>query len=99
MAVRLSSASARRLGALAETANVHISPHNPSGPVAMAATAHAAVTMPSFSILGYAFGEADWRERLIEPAESIQDGFYQVSDAPGLGVRLDETTNAAHAAL
>ena len=78
----------RRIAALAEPAHVQIAPHNPSGPVATAATVHAAAAMPNFTILEYAFGEVDWREALIEPTEHIADGFYEVPDAPGLGIRL-----------
>jgi galactonate dehydratase len=87
----------RHIGAMAEAAHVQIAPHNPSGPVAMAATVHAAAAMPAFTILEYAFGEADWRESLVEPAESIVGGCYTVPDTPGLGLRLNETTLAAHA--
>jgi galactonate dehydratase len=87
----------RRIAAMAESAQVQIAPHNPSGPVAMAATAHAAVTMPNFGILEYAFGEVDWRERLVDPAETLVDGYYTPTDAPGLGLRLDEATLAEHA--
>jgi galactonate dehydratase len=87
----------RHIAALAEPAHVQVAPHNPSGPVALAATAHAAVTMPNFTILEYAFGEVDWREQLVEPAESIVDGFYTPPDTPGLGVRLNQTVLAEHA--
>ena len=86
----------KRIGAMAEPAHVQIAPHNPSGPVAMAATVHAAATMPNFGILEYAFGEVPWRETLIEPAERIRDGFYEVSDAPGLGVRLNPEVVESH---
>ena len=89
-------AELRHIAAMAEPAHVHIAPHNPSGPVAMAATAHAAATMPNFTTLEYAFGEVDWRESLIEPAESIIDGFYAVPDAPGLGVRLNQSVLREH---
>ena len=82
-------AELRRIAAMAEPAHVQVAPHNPSGPVAMAATVHACAAMPNFSILEYAFGEVDWRAHLIEPAERLVDGFYDVPDAAGLGVRLN----------
>jgi galactonate dehydratase len=91
-------AELRRIAAMAETAHVQVAPHNPSGPVAMAATVHACATMPNFAILEYAFGEADWRETLVEPAEAIVDGYYTVPDAPGLGVRLNEEVVRRHGA-
>jgi galactonate dehydratase len=88
----------RHIAAMAEPAGIQVAPHNPSGPVAMAATVHAVATMPNFTILEYAFGEAEWREALITPAEAMVDGFYTVPDAPGLGVSLDEATLRAHPA-
>ena len=88
----------RKIAAVAETARVQVAPHNPSGPVAMAATVHAVATVPNFGILEYAFGEVPWRESLIEPAESIVDGYYQVPDGPGLGVRLNEAVLQEHRA-
>jgi len=91
-------AELRRIAAMAETAHVQVAPHNPSGPVAMAATVHAVAALPNFSILEYAFGEVPWRETLIAPAETIVDGYYAVPDTPGLGVRLDDATVAAHRA-
>jgi galactonate dehydratase len=81
----------RRIAALGEPAHVQIAPHNPSGPVAMAATVQVAATMPNFTILEYAFGEVEWREALIEPAERFVDGYYEVPDRPGLGVRLNDS--------
>jgi len=65
--------------------------------VALAATAHAAVTMPNFATLEYAFGEVDWRADLVEAPESIVDGFYTPPDGPGLGLRLNPEVAAAHA--
>lgn len=81
----------RQIATLAEPAGVQIAPHNPSGPVALAHTVHACAALPNFTILEYAFGEVDWRHTLIEPAEQFVDGYVEVSDAPGLGVRLSET--------
>ncbi len=86
----------KRIATLAEAAHVQVAPHNPSGPVAMAHSVHACAALPNFTILEYAFGEADWRPELVEPAERFVDGYVEVSDAPGLGMRLNEATLAAH---
>jgi galactonate dehydratase len=73
-----------------------VAPHNPSGPVATVATAHAVSTMSNFLILEYAWGEVDWRADLLEPAEPIRDGYLHLSHAPGLGYRLNPTVLEAH---
>ncbi|HEX2323996.1 MAG TPA: mandelate racemase/muconate lactonizing enzyme family protein [Chloroflexota bacterium] len=79
----------RRIAALAEPAHVQVAPHNPSGPVALAATAHAVLGLPNFAILEHAFGEAEWREGLVDPPEAIVDGYYSPPEGPGLGLRLN----------
>ncbi len=73
-----------------------IAPHNPSGPVATVATAHAVSTIRNFLILEYAWGEVDWRADLLLPREPIEDGYLEVSKAPGLGYRLNPAVIAAH---
>ncbi|MBN2393613.1 MAG: mandelate racemase/muconate lactonizing enzyme family protein [Anaerolineae bacterium] len=85
--------------AIAEAARLRqllIAPHNPSGPVATVASAHAVCTLPNFLILEYAWGEVDWRADLLTPREPVWDGYLWVSDAPGLGYRLNPDGVAAH---
>jgi galactonate dehydratase len=89
-------AEMRAIAEAARLRNLLIAPHNPSGPVATAASAHAVCTIPNFLILEYAWGEVDWRAELIEPREAIRDGVLSVSDAPGLGYRLNPDAIAAH---
>ncbi len=86
----------RAIGQAASLRHLLIAPHNPSGPVATAASAHAVCTLPNFLILEYAWGEVDWRAELIEPREAIRDGALPVSDAPGLGYHLNPEAIAAH---
>ncbi len=86
----------RNIAAAARLKQLLIAPHNPSGPVATVATAHAVSTIPNFLILEYAWGEVDWRSELIAPQEPIQKGHLQLSDAPGLGYRLNMDVVAAH---
>ena len=84
---------------IAQAARLHnllIAPHNPSGPVASVATAQAVAAIPNFLILEYAWGEADWRADLLAPREPVVDGYLRISDAPGLGYRLNPDVVAAH---
>ena len=84
------------IGELAAAAGVAVAPHNPSGPVALAASLQVAAVLPTFRILEYAWGETDWRAGLVSPPETIVNGEIAVPVGPGLGVRLDETVAAAH---
>lgn len=86
----------RRIAALAEVVQMPISPHSPAGPVSTMAGVHLAATIANFTVLEYAFGEVDWRGKLVRPAETILDGHIRVPDAPGLGIELDDAVLMAH---
>ena len=73
-----------------------ISPHNPSGPVATAASAHLLAACPNATVLEYQFGEVPWRRDLVGGAEHITDGHLHLSDRPGLGVRLRADHPSCH---
>jgi galactonate dehydratase len=73
-----------------------VAPHNPAGPVSTAASAQVASTLSNFLILEYAWGEVQWRTDLLEPPETVQDGYLIVSDRPGLGHRLNEAVLKNH---
>ena len=88
---------ARRIAAVADLHGVAVSPHNPSGPVATAASVQLCAPMANFDILEFQWGEVSWRGDLIEPPERFEGGQIGVSDAPGFGVALNETVVRAHA--
>ena len=79
----------RNIASAARMSQVLVAPHNPAGPVATVATGHVVSTMSRFLILEYAWGEVDWREGLLTPTEPVEEGHLLVSDAPGLGYRLN----------
>ena len=89
-------AEAVALGHLAAARGVGIAPHNPSGPVATAASAQVVAALPEVRALEYAWGEVPWRARLVTPPERIEDGALLVPAGPGLGVALDEETVGPH---
>lgn len=69
---------------------VSVAPHNPSGPVATAASAHLCANIPNFSILELAHGEVPWRAQLLSPPEQFVNGNIVVSDNPGFGFTLNK---------
>ncbi len=78
----------KKIATLAAVHNVMVTPHNPSGPVATAASVQCMASVPNFAILEYAWGEVEWRASLVSPPEEIVDGFIEVPDRPGLGITL-----------
>ncbi|MEM8905780.1 MAG: enolase C-terminal domain-like protein, partial [Actinomycetota bacterium] len=86
----------KKIAVLAELFNVQIAPHIYCGPVAHAAAAHVAASSPNFLILETirtAFHDAIVRRPLDWDA-----GHLRLTDAPGLGIELDDDAVAAHAA-
>jgi len=86
----------RYIAALAEPSGIHIAPHNPSGPVATAATTQAVASIPNFSVIELAYGEVEWRADLLQPAETFQQGYIELSGLPGLGHTLNKSLIAKH---
>jgi galactonate dehydratase len=70
---------------------VAISPHNPSGPVATAASAQLFAVCSNATVLEYQFGEALWRSDLVGGFERVADGRLYLDDRPGLGLTISST--------
>lgn len=79
----------RRIAAMADAYNIQIAPHNPGGPICVAASLHLAAVIPNFLILEQMEIQRAARDRLSSPALVIDNGFYRVPDGPGLGVDID----------
>ncbi len=76
---------------------VAMSPHNPSGPVAHAASLHVSAAMEHFDMLEIQFDESTLFDRLVAPALPTRErGASPLPVNFGLGVRLDGQLLAAH---
>jgi galactonate dehydratase len=84
---------ARKIAAWAEAYQIAIAPHNNSGPVATAASAHLAMTLPNFLILETPSRRPDWEEDLLHGTGVLQNGYVtleRLRERPGLGIEFDE---------
>ncbi len=88
----------KKIAAIAESADVPIAPHNPSGPVATAVSIQCVTSIPNFLILEYAWGEVPWRHELIIEPECIEKGCIATSKKPGLGIVLNDEVLKRHLA-
>jgi galactonate dehydratase len=79
-----------RIAAMADVYGVTVAPHNPSGPVAMAASVQLCAGMKNFRILELQWGEVDWRGQLVGPAERFEKGTIAVPEGAGFGITLNE---------
>lgn len=86
----------RKIAAMAEVAQVAFCPHNPSGPVANAATLQLAACTPNFLYLETMATDVPWRAEVARETCRLVNGEMTISDAPGLGVEINEEALAAH---
>ena len=88
----------KEIAAMAEAHLVAMSPHNyNSTMIGLAATVHAAATMPNFLITEYFVNFEDLGKAIARPPLLQQDGYVQLPKTPGLGIDLDEDALRAHA--
>lgn len=75
------------IAALADAFGARFVPHNPSGPVATAATAHVCSTLAD-GFMEYQWGESAWRAALVGGGEQVEGGHLVLPETPGLGLEL-----------
>lgn len=80
-----------KIGHAAETYSLGVVPHNPHGPVAIAASVALASMLTNFVILeSYENNNPPTRSEFVKWGPRIDGDCYRVSDAPGLGIEIDE---------
>jgi galactonate dehydratase len=87
----------KEIAAMAEAHLVAMSPHNyNSTMIGLAATVHAAATMPNFLITEYFVNFEQLGKEIARPPLLQQDGYVPLPKTPGLGIDLDEDALRAH---
>jgi galactonate dehydratase len=87
---------AKKIAAMAETASIGVAPHNPLGPIAGAAALHFAISTPNHVIQEEMVGAVPWYEDVVHGPIRMIDGYWQIPDAPGLGIEVDEKVCELH---
>ena len=87
---------AKKIAAMAEAAGIGVAPHNPLGPIAGVAALHFAVCTPNHVIQEEMVGAVPWYFEVVKGPIRMVDGHWQVPEAPGLGVEVDEGVAAKH---
>ncbi len=86
----------KKIAAEAECRYIPFAPHNPSGPVANAATLQLAATCPNFEILEIMYSDVEWRSDVCNEALEYADGYIKIPDKPGLGIEINEEECEKH---
>ena len=80
----------KKMAALCEAHYVALAPHNPSGPVANAATLHIAASTQGFRILEICFTDVSWRKELTNERVVFDKGNILIPTGVGLGLEINE---------
>jgi galactonate dehydratase len=79
----------KKIAAMAEAYHIPICPHNPSGPVANAATLQLAACVPNFYLLETMSSDVPWRKDISTEDVKFANGEMFISDKPGLGIDIN----------
>ncbi|KMK68117.1 mandelate racemase/muconate lactonizing enzyme family protein [Puniceibacterium sp. IMCC21224] len=84
----------KKVAAMAEAFNAEMAPHLYAGPVEWAANVALAASIPNLLIAETI--ETPFHKALIRDSIRIENGYILPSDAPGLGIEVDEDLARAH---
>ncbi|BCX03027.1 MAG: galactonate dehydratase [Candidatus Roseilinea sp.] len=87
---------AKKIAAMAEAYYIGVAPHNPLGPVANAAALHFALSTPNFLIQEDMLTDVPWRFDVVKHTLKTENGYWLPTDAPGLGIEVDEEAAKKH---
>ncbi len=80
----------RLIAGMAEAYYATIAPHNPLGPISLAAGVHLAASIPNFLIQE----QVSLGEGYIKKPFVVREGYLELPTGPGLGIELDENAMA-----
>lgn len=86
----------KKIAAQAEANHIAICPHNPSGPVANAASLQLAACTPNFHLLETMALDVPWRADICTEDVVFEGGLMHIPSRPGLGIDLNEDAMAIH---
>jgi galactonate dehydratase len=87
----------KKIADLADLYHVSIAPHNMTSPIGTIAAVHASAACPNFLALEFHCQVIGWWNDLAADSPPlIEQGYIQVPETPGLGVRPDEAVLRQH---
>jgi galactonate dehydratase len=88
---------ARKACAIAEAGEAFIALHQAQSPLNTAINAHIHASIPNF-LIQECFDDflIPWARNIVRGVPQVKEGYLEPSDAPGLGVELDETEMEKH---
>lgn len=86
----------RKIAGMAEAAGIGLAPHNPLGPIAGTVALHFGIATPNLVIQEEMVGAVPWYDEVVQTPIKRVGSAWQVPDAPGLGIEVNEAVAARH---
>lgn len=86
----------KKIAAIAEAHHIPVCPHNPSGPVANAATLQLAACVQNFYLLETMASDIPWRREISNEKVRFENSQMFIPTTAGLGIDIDEDAIARH---
>lgn len=86
----------KKIAAMGETAMMGVAPHNPLGPIAGVSALHFDISTPNVIIQEEMVGAVPWYGEVVQGPIKMIDGAWQIPQAPGLGIEVDERVAKKH---
>ena len=80
---------------MAEVHYQELACHYTASPVSTAAMLHLNLSISNCAVQEFAPGDG-WMHDVIQTTHVLEEGYLYASDAPGLGIEIDEQAAAAH---
>ena len=80
-----------RIGTVADMYNIPVAPHvGGGGIISVAATVQYSASCPNFMIMEHGHFDNRYKSAILTESFEPTNGFFEVSDKPGLGINVDE---------
>ncbi len=83
----------RKIATICDLYGVPVASHNISSPLGTVAGVHASASIPNFLMMEYHSRDVPWWNDMVERVDGsgpiLEDGYIDLPEGPGLGVRLD----------
>ena len=86
----------RKIGAMAETYTVTVSPHNSNGPISTVASLHLDMSLPNCHMQELFLNSIDEYQAVLTNPIVIEDGYGAPPDGPGWGTDIDDEALAKY---
>jgi galactonate dehydratase len=85
-----------KIASMADSYEVNVAPHNFYGHLSTMMSAHFCAAVANFRIMEIDIDDVPWKDEVVMPAPTIENGHLIMPNRPGWGVEVNEKAVRAH---